>query len=77
MIDIGTKIPLTNGKYATVTKVLNKSTFVCFYRGKEGESNRMVTLDEILENRPIDLDLFHCDEYHTVDVVKEPKKAKK
>jgi len=78
MIDVGSKVPLTNGKYATVEKVLNDAhSFIIFYKGKEGESHRLVSLEEIFEAKPIDLELFHQEQYHTVDVAKTFKKKEK
>ena len=51
------KVRLSNGKFATVIKDLSSITSIIRYSGAEGESTRVVSMDEIM-NGPIDLCLF-------------------
>lgn len=57
MILVGDKVWLTSTKYCTVIKKCSNTSYVVFYRGKEGESYRFVTADEIY-NRKIEFMLF-------------------
>ena len=54
---IGTKVRLSNGKFAKVIKQLSSTALLIHYKGDEGESTRVISIDEWF-NGSIELCLF-------------------
>jgi len=54
---VGTKVKLANGKFAKVIKQLSSTALLIHYKGDEGESTRVISIDEMM-NGSIELCLF-------------------